>query len=75
MSMPVERMKAMREAFLREVRWNKGTPVFFIGQLGRWSTSPLPTPHTPNTQMRAGLQGKPSTLMMLPSMVDVLPDG
>ena len=26
-------------------------------------------------QMRAGLQGQPSTLMMLPSMVDVLPDG
>ena len=32
-------------------------------------TQPLPP------QMRAGLQGQPSTLMMLPSMVDVLPDG
>jgi len=25
--------------------------------------------------MQAGLEGKPSSLMMLPSMVDVLPSG
>lgn len=75
MSLPVDRMRTIRDAFLREVSERF---LFSLETVSSWPDATTPTPTNlplPTPQMRAGLDGKPSTLMILPSMVDVLPDG
>ena len=76
--MPVDRMRTIRDAFLREVSGffsSSRKRIELAGRDGDAKPPPKPTPIPTHPQMRAGLDGKPSTLMMLPSMVDVLPDG
>jgi len=74
-SVPKDRMAAIQADFLKEVR--RGGKREGAGALRWLDTAKLTrqlSPHSP-AQAKAGLEGRPSSLMMLPSMVDLLPTG
>ena len=76
-------MKAIKASFLDEVsrsfaflRFERGGEEVDENEKRKANLVVLSVPtRREQTQARAGLAGKPSSLMMLPSMVDVLPSG